>query len=584
MDKKGGGVRVSMRAAVWAGVLGVMSLALQSGASAADAPLIKPPVYWFHVMTNINNDEATQKVYALMERAAKAGYTGISLFDSRFLMKEFQTPEYIAKVKKFRQKASELHLAIAGCMAPLGYGEEMLHYDINLVEGMPVRNAVFVAKEGKLVPFDPDVHLTNGNFENWKGDAPANWDIDDAGKNAFKDETVKYNDKPSLRTQEIGNSPYKHSRLIQQFKVQPWHNYHLSVMVKTDHCTNRDIRIMPLSKNPLNWSPLPIKETMDWTRLHITFNSQDNTTAGIYMGTWDGRAGKMWWADVQIEPAGFVNIIRRENLPLTITSEDGKTTFEEGKDFGKIVDPGLSPSISGWHQPPVVAIPAGSKIKDGQKVLASFNHAITNFTSNNAAICMSEPKTYEAIKEQVRFLKENLQPDFYFMQHDEIRQCGFDDPCAKRNLTCGQILADNIAKCCKIIEEGDPGKPMVVWNDMFDPFHNAKKFEDDGKTPFAMYINKGDGPWWESWKGMPKNLGVVNWNNGNVKSVKFFDGEHHQQILSHDDPAKLAQWLDETADCNGVVGIMYTTWEDNWGPLEKYVTTAKEWMAKHPRK
>lgn len=549
-------------------------------AHAADAPLIKPPVYWFHLMTNINNDEAMVKVYALMERAAKAGYTGISIFDSRFFMKEFQTPEYIAKVKKFRQKATELHLQIASSLAAVGYGEEMLHYDINLIEGMPVRNASFVVKDGKLVPSEPEVHFNNGTFETWKGDAPAGWDVDDAGKIAFKDETVKYNEKPSLRIQDAGNSPAKHSRLIQRVKVLPQHNYHVSVMMKTDQNKSRDIRIMAIGKNPLNWAPLPIKETMDWTRIDITFNSQEFSEVGLYMGTWDARGGKMWWSDLKIEPAGFMNIIRRENLPLSITSEDGKTVYEEGKDFAKVVDPGLAPSVSGWHTPPVVAIPAGSKLKEGQKVLANFNHAITNFTSNNAAICMSEPKTYEAIKEQVRFLKENLQPDFYFMQHDEIRQCGYDDACAKRNLTPGQILADHIAKCCKIIEDGDPGKPMVVWNDMFDPFHNAKKTEDDG-SPFVMFIAKGDGPWFESWKGMPKNLGVVNWNNGNVKSVKFFEGEHHQQILSHNDPAKLAAWLNETADCKGVVGIMYTTWEDDWSPLEKYVTTAKEWMAKH---
>jgi hypothetical protein len=204
-------------------------------------------------------------------------------------------------------------------------------------------------------------------------------------------------------------------------------------------------------------------------------------------------------------------------------------------------------------------------------------------TTNNTAVCMSEPLNYDQVRKEVTFCKTFLQPEIYFMQHDEIRLCGFCDTCAKRNLTCGQILADNIAKCVKIVEEIDPGKPVVVWSDHFDPFHNAKQKEDDG-SPFIMYLDKGDGPWWEAWKGMPKQLGVVNWNNGHVKSAKFFDGENHQQILSHENSAKLIQWLDETKDCSRIAGIMYTTWNDDFAPIESYIKAAKDWYAKNPPK
>ena len=69
-----------------------------------------------------------------------------------------------------------------------------------------------------------------------------------------------------------------------------------------------------------------------------------------------------------------------------------------------------------------------------------------------------------------------------------------------------------------------------------------------------------------------------------LRRVKFFEGEHHQQILSHNDPAALVKWLDETNDCKGVTGIMYTTCDGNWGPLEKYISAAKEWQAKHQSK
>ncbi|MBA3708586.1 MAG: hypothetical protein H0W83_07195 [Planctomycetes bacterium] len=553
-------------------------------AGAQDAPLMKEPVYWVHRMNNTNNDETTAKTYALMERAAKAGYTGIAYHDGRLVMRQFQTPQYMAKLGKFREKATELKLTIAASLAAIGYGDEFLMNDLNLAEGMPVRKATFIVKDGKLVPHDPDLRLLNGGFEDWTGAAPAKWEIDDLGTAAFKDDLVKAEGAFSVRTEGIkAKSEHGRTRQFQRIKVAPFHNYSVTVMVKTDKCTNRDIRIMGLDTYALNWTGLPIEETMDWTRIGITFNSLEANEVGIYMGTWDGGAGTMWWDDVRIEPAGFINVIRRDSLPLTVTSEDGTATYDEGKDFAKVADPLFTPCLSGWHAQPSVPIPAGSRLKEGQKVLVSYHHAMTNLQENNTPVCMSCPKVYDEIRHSIQFAKDNLHPDVYFLAHDEIRQCGYDDDCAKRKLTPGQILADNIAKCVKMVEEIDPGKPVVVWSDMFDPNHLAAKTEEDGKTPFHHFLVKGDGPWWESWKGMPKQLGVVNWNNGNVKSSQFFDGEGHQQVLSHSSVEGIVKWLDETKGKH-IAGVMYTTWEDDYSPLEKYIDAVKQWQAKNPQR
>src|SRR4051812_12254751 len=79
-----------------------------------EAPLLNQPEYWLHVMSNTNNEEyMNKKVYPLLERAAKSGYTTVSYVDGRFSMKEFQTPEYIERVKKFRARTTELKLKIA---------------------------------------------------------------------------------------------------------------------------------------------------------------------------------------------------------------------------------------------------------------------------------------------------------------------------------------------------------------------------------------------------------------------------------------------------------------------------------------
>ena len=83
-------------------------------------------------------------------------------------------------------------------------------------------------------------------------------------------------------------------------------------------------------------------------------------------------------------------------------------------------------------------------------------------------------------------LLDRLAPDGDFMQHDEIRIAGWDAACATRRLTCGQILADNVRRCAAILRKADPGKPVYVWSDMFDPHHNA------GRTGRYYLVKKAE--------------------------------------------------------------------------------------------
>ena len=294
----------------------------------------------------------------------------------------------------------------------------------------------------------------------------------------------------------------------------------------------------------------------------------------LLIGSWNGKKGKVWFDDVRVEPAGFINIIRRDSTPLKVTSANGSIQYAEGKDFDRVVDPKLDcdpnpGNLSNWHESPVIAVPAGSRLKEGDKVLASYNFASTCGKPNNINLCMSEPKTYELIEKQVRWVKENVQPDIYMMSHDEIRMNGWDDPCAATGKTSGQILADNIGHCAAIIKHVAPGKSIVVWNDLFDPYHNARDKDENGK-PFVMYMSKGG--WAGSWEGLPPDVGIVNWNGGNLDSYRFFAKHGNQQILSGVKPDAIGTWLNSVRDLPGIAGAMYTTWDNDFGPVvEKYV-------------
>ena len=166
-----------------------------------------------------------------------------------------------------------------------------------------------------------------------------------------------------------------------------------------------------------------------------------------------------------------------------------------------------------------------------------------------------------------RVVKETAAPDFYMMAHDEIRHCGWDNSCSRRHLTCGQILAENVRRYAEIVRQTDTDRPILAWNDMFDPFHNARR---DG----AMYLAKGEGPWYGSWEGLPKTVIVANWHNNDADSLKFFADRGSPQILAgyYDaDPNRITAWLEMAAKVRGVCGVMYTTWVNDYSQLERFM-------------
>jgi len=110
---------------------------------------------------------------------------------------------------------------------------------------------------------------------------------------------------------------------------------------------------------------------------------------------------------------------------------------------------------------------------------------------------------------------------------------------------------------------------------MFDPHHNACKTG-------CYYLVKGDGPWYGSWKGLDREMTVVNWNHGEAaKSLPFFAGRGQQQVLAgfyDGDPKSIAGWLKQGEGLPGVNGAMYTTWQNDFRHLEAFARAA--WGAK----
>lgn len=531
---------------------------------------------WVYLATNFQVDQNVTDALALIERSAKAGYNGMVVADSKFMMWDRVIPKYFDNVRKVRDSLRSHGMKCIASVCPVGYSGGIMGHDPNLAEGLPVIDAPFVARGGKLVPSDDSAAVANGSFEQYKGNAPAGWSfIDQPGKISFVDTDVKFEGKASLRMQDIGisDSVNGHGRAHQAIKVRPFRYYHVSAEIKTQDFEAADeIRIAILAKDgtSLNYYQPAVKKTQDWRRADITFNSLEFDEVRLYVGVWGGKGGKLWIDDVKIEPGGFNNVIRRDGAPLKIAAADGKTTYVEGKDFARVADPlmGMDPyagAFTVWHKQPEIAVPAGSGIADGQTVLASYYHpAIVH--SSQVMCCLCEPKVYDILRWQIQQVHKNLSPDGYFLQHDEIRSQGYDASCVGSGKTPGANLADNLARCVKMVRDEDAGKPLYVWSDMFDPNHNAKKAG-------RYYLVKGVGPWYESWKDFPQSLVVVNWAQNDAKTLDFFAAMGNEQILAgyYDaDPKRITQWLKLALKVKGVRGVMYTTWRNNYKDMETF--------------
>ncbi|MGO9108129.1 MAG: carbohydrate binding domain-containing protein [Thermoguttaceae bacterium] len=540
---------------------------------------------WVYLATNLLVDKNVDEAISLADRAAKAGYNGIVLTDSKFLRWDDLPKQYVANVRRLREALRRRKLAAIACVCPIGYSNELLSRDPNLAEGLPVVDAPFIARGGKLLADDDSVRVVNGGFEQSRKNVPSGWNfVDQPGKISMIDTAVHFEGRASLRMKDIDKyDPQNgHGRACQTIAVKPFRYYHVSVAVKTqDFQSAGDVQIVVLTPDgtSLNYFKPRVEKTQDWKRIDVTFNSLEATKVDLYLGIWGARGGTVWWDDLRVEPAGLVNVVRRAGAPLKVASADGSTIYAEGRDFQNASDPklGMLPwpgAFEAWHEPPQPIVPEGSRIQEGQELRLSYYHTALIY-EEQAMCCMAEPKVGKILAWQIAQVHKYLEPDGYFLQHDEIRLQGWDESCRKSNLSPGELLAENVRKCTSLVRHEDPGRPIYVWSDMFDPYHNARKTA-------RYYLVKGDGPWYGSWKGLDKEVTIINWNSQpaeRVASLRHFAALGNRQILAgyYDGPVdSITAWLGDAGDNSGVDGAMYTTWAHRYDDLEAFARKLKQ--------
>ena len=472
--------------------------------------------------------------------------------------------------------ATKKHLKVLAMAAPFGWSNDVLRVNKNWAEAQRVVGTVFqVDPSGKRLTIKNSFPgLANSGFELGKTD----WfDLNDPGVGVNQ---VAHTGKASAA---IVDAP-GNARLRQKLTLKPWRQYHLRLFFKSSNFRGSAMLSIldssDLSRVRLN-PPIPASGTHDWTALDYFFDSQDSTEAYLYLGVWGGSSGVLWFDDIQLEETGLIYVARRAGTPLKIYDpENPELVYREGSDYNYISDPYMAAGDAPfhlYHEPLNVTLPAGTKLRAGQIVAIDSYSVFPLPYENEVGMCLTEPGVWKWLDANARSIKKALPAGGgILMGYDEMRQMNSCASCRAKNMTAGELLAWSVDRLIHLYDSVLPGAPLYVWNDMFDPNHNAVK---------NYFFVEGDLA--GSWKGLPSRVTIMNWNLQKLKeSLRWFSGLDaaqqipHQQIIAgfydNGDGASAArQELAQAAGIPGIVGLMYTTYADNYSQLQSFAAAAK---------
>ena len=498
------------------------------------------------------------------------------LSDYKFQILDRMEERYFRNAEQVKTAAARAGLKIIPAVCSIGYSNGILAHDPNLAEGILAGKVPHVVRDGVAV-LEPlaDAHVKNGGFEESTSSRFARFSFqDDPGKSTIADTQVVHSGRSSCRIEPGKNKDQGgNARVVQHVPVRPHACYRLSCWIKTrDLAPAGSFHLMVLSAKspgrPLTFQEGGLDRSQDWKKTDVVFNTLDQTAVNLYAGFWGDGTGTLWIDDLKLEELSLVNLLRRKGCPLEVTSADGTVVYVEGRDFEPLADSKLGQvpwpgEFEFDHDGPRLTLTARSRIKEGERLLLSWYHPLLT-VGGQIMCCLSDPEVETIVRDQVRRVNAIFHPRTFFMSHDEIRIANWCQACQARKLSPGKMLAENVHHCVAIIKHINPKARIVVWSDMFDPFHNAV---DD------YYLVNGSLK--GSWEGLPREVVIANWNSGKAhESLGFFARRGHHQIIAGyydaDDLSELEKWKSAARGIDGVTGFMYTTWQSRFGLLEQY--------------
>jgi len=447
---------------------------------------------------NLSRNSDTDEIAQVLQTAGTHGLNGAVLsLGLDTLCKK--SPDYFRRLEEVKAAAGRHNLELIPSVFSVGYGGAALSHDRNLAEGLPVKEAEFLVKGGEArFVRNESVHLANGGFEEFTGHKLNGFNFhDQPGEVSFSDPLVKHSGQASLRLENFTSNPHGHGRVMQEIRVQPHRSYRVSVWVKTEGLQPAGaFRLQVLVKNrSLAPRSFNLPATTDWQKLSMLFNSLEFDSVRLYAGLWCGKAGKVWLDDWTVEEVGPMNALRRPGTPVSVRSEDGRTTYQEGRDYAPLLDPNYSVHRIDREAPTLKLLP-GSRIPEGGRLRVNWYHPMI-INDSQITVCMAEPALYDYFEHEAKLLSQHLKPRRILLNMDEIRMGGTCLTCQGRNM--GELLGQCITRQAQILRQHNPGTEIYIWSDMLDPDHNG------GVRPGNTYYHVNES-FTGSWNLIPQDL------------------------------------------------------------------------------
>jgi hypothetical protein len=518
---------------------------------------------------NLSRDADITAIEQMLEDGARHGINGAVLSSGMDSMSR-QPAAYFRGLEEVQKTCDRLHIELIPAGFSIGYGSAALGVDKMLAEGLPVTDAPFVVQgnEAHLVP-DEAVHIANGDFEKSQNNRFAGLAMQDQpGGVTFADTQVHHGGQASIRFENFTSNPHGHGRIMQKISVKPHRCYRMSVWVKSEGLQPaRAFRVTALAGDrDLAPREFNIRSTQDWQKITMLINSLEQNSFNLYAGVWDGKAGKFWLDDWTLEEIGPINVLQRPGTPVKVKSDDGATTFVEGKDFAPLSDPSFNFNYVDRKSVPLTILPGGH-IKDGQHLLVSWYHPMS-IHDGQITVCMAEPKLYEIMDHEAQLLAQHLHPKRVLLNMDEIRMGGTCEACAGHDMA--GLLGECITKQEQILRKYMPDVQVYIWSDMLDPNHNAHD---------NYYLVKGS--FAGSWNHVPKDLAIAVWGGTpRAKSVQFFADQGFKELIAcyydADNLNDVKGWMQLAKDKSNVRGFMYTPWLRKYQLLGEFGDLVRE--------
>src|SRR5882672_8327861 len=243
-------------------------------------PAEKPlPLRWAYISRRLRSDQDIDDIRQLARTASENGLNGV-LFAASLDSIDLQPPEYLPRLQKVKEIFDQNHLEMIPNIFSAGYGGGILAHDKNLAEGLPVKDALYVVRNGEA-RIEPEVPVAGGG--------PA---------------------VEGVWSREVSVRPYGCYRITFRAKTEN--------LVATRPFTNGTFRLDVRTEDLRNLTPwnARVPQNTDWREVRWGFNSLWYDKVKISIGIPNAAAGKAWVDSVRVEEVGLVNVLRRPGTPV----------------------------------------------------------------------------------------------------------------------------------------------------------------------------------------------------------------------------------------------------------------------------